>query len=179
MRVITATVGAVKRVFDGIARKFRTGWCHCILGALGSGAIIDRGVIFYSPGNIFIGNRVAINQGALLQGSPGGKITIGDGCVISYRAMVLTAGLKVPFTESERQHQYGDIVIGKNVWLCAGVIVLPGTVIEDNVVVAAGAVVRGHLNDGWYYGGVPAKPISPIPGKADGACTRRESDRNG
>ena len=34
--------------------------------------------------------------------------------------------------------------------------------IEDNVVVAAGAVARGHLNGGWYYGGVPAKPIKPI-----------------
>lgn len=179
MRLIATATGAVKRLSDGIARRFRIVWCRCILGALGRDAVIDKGVIFYNPRNIFVGNRVVINRDVLLQGSSGGKISIGDECTISYRAMVLTAGLKFPFTESERPHRYEDVVIGKNVWLCAGAIVLPGTVIEDNVVVAAGAVARGHLNGGWYYGGVPAKPIRPIPGKADGACTRRESDRNG
>ena len=163
MRLIATTIGAVKRLSDGIARRFRIGWCHCILGALGSGAIIDQDVIFYVPGNIFVGNKVVINRGVLLQGSPGGKISIGDGCVISYRAMLLTAGLKVPFSGADRQHWHNDIVIGNDVWLCAGAIVLPGTVIEDNVVVAAGAVARGHLNSGWYYGGIPAKPLKPIP----------------
>lgn len=162
MRLIATTIGTAKRLSDGIARRFRIAWCHCIFGALGSNAIIDKDVVFCNPENIFVGNKVVLNRGVLLQGSREGKISIGDGCIISYGAMILTAGLKVPFGKSDRKHLYKDVIIGNNVWLCAGAIVLPGTVIEDNVVVAAGAVVRGHLNGGWYYGGVPAKPIKPI-----------------
>jgi acetyltransferase-like isoleucine patch superfamily enzyme len=40
---------------------------------------------------------------------------------------------------------------------------LPGSSTDDDVVVAAGSVVHGHLEHGWIYGGVPAKKIKPIP----------------
>jgi probable biosynthetic protein (TIGR04098 family) len=41
-----------------------------------------------------------------------------------------------------------DIVIGRDVWIGAGAIVLPGTQIGDGAVIGAGAVVRGRIEPG-------------------------------
>ena len=39
----------------------------------------------------------------------------------------------------------GEVIIGKNVWIGSNSVILRGTVIEDNAVVAAGSVVKGHI----------------------------------
>ena len=54
------------------------------------------------------------------------------------------------------------VKIGKNCWIGAKVTILDGTVIGDNCIVAAGAVVRGHFPDNCILGGVPAKIIKKI-----------------
>lgn len=51
------------------------------------------------------------------------------------------------------------IRIGDRVWLGAAVTVLPGARIDDDIVVAAGAVVHGHLSGGGVWGGVPARRL--------------------
>jgi acetyltransferase-like isoleucine patch superfamily enzyme len=68
------------------------------------------------------------------------------------------------------KRQEGKIIIGKGSWIGAGSIILYGTVIEPLCVVAAGSVVKGHLESGWIYGGIPAKKIKRIFGeeKEDG-----------
>lgn len=57
--------------------------------------------------------------------------------------------------------------IGSGSWLGANVIILPGTTLGRNTVVAAGAVVRGTFPDHVVLGGVPAKVL------------RHYSDRDG
>ena len=57
------------------------------------------------------------------------------------------------------------VKIGKNCWIGAKVTILDGTVIGDNCIVAAGAVVRGHFPDNCILGGVPAKIIKIISEK--------------
>lgn len=42
--------------------------------------------------------------------------------------------------------------------VCAHSTVIPGTIIEEQVVVAAGAVIKGTAKSGYLYAGVPAKP---------------------
>lgn len=49
--------------------------------------------------------------------------------------------------------------IGSGSWLGAHVVILPGTVLGRNTVVAAGAVVRGTFPDHVVLGGVPAKVL--------------------
>jgi carbonic anhydrase/acetyltransferase-like protein (isoleucine patch superfamily) len=55
----------------------------------------------------------------------------------------------------------GRIKIGNNVVIGAGVFIMPGAVIEDDVKIATGAVVtKGQiLKKGKMYGGIPAKTI--------------------
>ncbi len=45
----------------------------------------------------------------------------------------------------------------QNCWIGAKVTILDGTIIGDNSVVAAGAVVRGQFPDNCVIGGIPAK----------------------
>ena len=51
------------------------------------------------------------------------------------------------------------VKIGSGSWLGANVVILPGTELGRNTVVAAGAVVRGTFPDHVVLGGVPAKVL--------------------
>jgi len=52
------------------------------------------------------------------------------------------------------------IKIGKNCWLGANSVILPGVELGDNVIVAAGAVVTKSFSNNLVIGGVPAKILS-------------------
>lgn len=52
-----------------------------------------------------------------------------------------------------------DIGIGNNVFIGANCVILPGTVIRDNVVVGAGSIVTGELESNSIYAGVPCRKI--------------------
>lgn len=54
------------------------------------------------------------------------------------------------------------IEIGDNVYIGYGTIILPGTRIENNVVIGAGSIVKGLLEANNVYAGVPAKKICTI-----------------
>jgi acetyltransferase-like isoleucine patch superfamily enzyme len=54
------------------------------------------------------------------------------------------------------------IKLGNNIWVGAKVTFLDGSVIGNNCVVAAGAVVNGVFPDNVVIGGVPAKILKPI-----------------
>ena len=51
------------------------------------------------------------------------------------------------------------VTIGKEVWVGAGAIILPGVSIGDNSIVAAGAVVTHDVEPYQIVGGVPAKVL--------------------
>jgi serine acetyltransferase len=58
-----------------------------------------------------------------------------------------------------------SVSIGAGTWLGTGAIILPGSVIGRNVVVAAGAVVRGKVPDRCMVAGVPARVVREhVPG---------------
>jgi acetyltransferase-like isoleucine patch superfamily enzyme len=52
-----------------------------------------------------------------------------------------------------------EIFIGNNVWIGRNCLICEGSIIEDNVVIAAHSVVKGKLSSGYVYGGAPAKMI--------------------
>ena len=53
----------------------------------------------------------------------------------------------------------GKISIGNNVFIGHSATVLRNSTIGNNVVIAAGALVKGDIPDNWVVGGVPAKFI--------------------
>ena len=53
----------------------------------------------------------------------------------------------------------GDTVIGNDVWIGAGAIILPGVTIADNTVIAAGAIVTEDVPANAVVIGAPAKVV--------------------
>jgi acetyltransferase-like isoleucine patch superfamily enzyme len=59
-----------------------------------------------------------------------------------------------------RRFVYQPIKIGNNVFIGSDTLILPGVIIEDNVIVAAGSVVTKSIPSGVVVAGTPAKIIS-------------------
>ncbi|WP_052339747.1 DapH/DapD/GlmU-related protein [Gorillibacterium massiliense] len=55
-----------------------------------------------------------------------------------------------------------EIVIGDNVWIGRGAVILPGVTVGDNTVIAAGSVVTRSIPANVLAGGTPAKVIRDI-----------------
>lgn len=128
---------------------------------------------FYSDfgKNITIGKNVFINACCCFQDQ--GGITIGDGAFIGHRVVLAT--LNHGFLPEERcMHHPAPIVIGKNVWIGSGAVVLPGVTIGDGAIVAAGAVVCKNVEPNTIVGGVPARFIKAVDGAA-GNHQRKQS----
>ncbi len=56
----------------------------------------------------------------------------------------------------------GDITIGNNVMIGTQCVILPGSIINDNVIIAPNSVVSGVLESGFIYAGSQAKKIKEI-----------------
>jgi acetyltransferase-like isoleucine patch superfamily enzyme len=88
-------------------------------------------------------------------------ITIGDNVTISSGVKLLTHdGSTWLIRDGDgRRYLYRKIQIGNNVFIGINSILLPGVVIEDRVIIAAGSVVTKSIPAGTIVGGNPAKKI--------------------
>jgi len=84
---------------------------------------------------------------------PNTTITIGKRVAIGPRCSFETQNHSVDLIDGRRTGENKSIVIEDNVWLCAGVIVLPGVTIGKGSVVAAGAVVNRDVPPYTLVGG--------------------------
>jgi len=84
----------------------------------------------------------------------GDDVAVGPGTKIIAYSNHYAKGKKV--TE---ERKVGTVVIGNNVFIGANCTILPDTTIEDNVIVAAGSVVKGTLESDSIYGGIPCEKI--------------------
>jgi serine acetyltransferase len=155
----------------------------------GSIMAFPPGAVFGESGiavgeDTLIGQLVTISAGTLPGQDLWGMtlLAIGDRCVIGRGSHIvahqsITIGDDVwtgPYVYiTDQNHGYEDpdvpigsqfpvnrpVSIGAGSWLGAGAIILPGASIGRNVVVAAGAVVRGVVPDHCVVAGVPAKIV--------------------
>lgn len=90
-------------------------------------------------------------------------IYVGSNTMFGPNVTLATAGHPIEPSLRAKGLQYNaPIKIGKNCWLGAGVIVLPGITIGDNVVVGAGSVVTHDLSDNVVAIGTPAKVMREV-----------------
>ena len=90
-------------------------------------------------------------------------IYVGDDTMIGPNVTLATAGHPILPELREKGYQYNESVrIGKNCWLGAGVIVLPGVSIGDGTVVGAGSVVTRDLPANVVAVGNPCRVLRPI-----------------
>ncbi|MCZ9884976.1 sugar O-acetyltransferase [Arthrobacter sp. B2a2-09] len=134
---------------------------HELIGCLAEGAHIRPPIFVDYGSNISIGEGTFINYN--LTALDVATISIGSHCQIGPNVQLLTPTHPVEAQpRKDKLESAKPIVIGDNVWLGGGVIVLPGITIGENTVVGAGAVVSRDLPANVVAMGIPAKVIKTI-----------------
>ncbi|MBR2340034.1 MAG: sugar O-acetyltransferase [Clostridia bacterium] len=90
-------------------------------------------------------------------------IYIGDCTMIGPNVTVATAGHPILPTLREQGYQYNaPVTIGKNCWIGAGAIILPGVTVGENSVIGAGSVVTRDIPANVVAVGNPCRVLRPI-----------------
>ena len=90
-------------------------------------------------------------------------IYVGDGTMFGPNVTIATAGHPIdPELRGEGLQYNMPVHIGKNCWLGAGVIVMPGVTIGDNTVIGAGSIVTRDIPSGVVAVGNPCRVLRPV-----------------
>jgi len=89
----------------------------------------------------------------------GSNVAMGPYCSIFCSTNSIPEDRNILFKDS---YVKGDVKIGNNVLIGAHCVILPNTVIEDNIVVAANSTIKGQLESGFLYGGNPVRKIKAL-----------------
>lgn len=135
-----------------------------------------------SVNNVTIGNRVRIAKRVSAYGNPSFSLTIGDdtyvgmNCILNGYGAALTIGKNVslaqnvnimtdsgpnasPIMQKIYPIEKGNVSIGDHCWIGASSIIMPGVILGDFCVVAAGSFVKDSFPSYSIIGGTPAKLI--------------------
>ena len=118
--------------------------------------------------NIYFGNNCEVNMNCTFLDD--NRIVIGDNALIAPNVQIYTA-----FHPTNAADRFGEpnadgsfafcktrtapVIIGKNVWIGGGAILMPGVTIGDNVVIGAGSVVTRDIPANTVAYGVPCRVI--------------------
>lgn len=124
-----------------------------------------NGIKVYGNGRLIIRDRAFIGQEVTFMIDKNGKIEIKESSVISAKVTILTGFHPItPYGERivSRKGTCSNIILEKGCAILTGSIILPGVVIGENALVAAGAVVNRDVEERTLVGGVPAKLIKDL-----------------
>lgn len=111
--------------------------------------------------HVHLGNNVYTNFNLTLVDDT--HIYIGDCTMIGPNVTIATAGHPIEPGLRIRGLQYNmPVHIGKNCWLGAGVIVMPGVTIGDNTVIGAGSIVTRDIPANVVAVGNPCRVMRPV-----------------
>ncbi len=149
---------------------------------VGSGVIIEPGVLVFHPETIEVGDDVYVGHQTILKGYYRGHMRIGRGTWIGQQCFLHSAGninvgadvgigpgVKIitsfhgPVEADEPimrgEIQFAEVTIGDGSDIGVGAILLPGVHLGKGVQVGAGAVVTRDVPDYAVVAGVPARPL--------------------
>ncbi len=175
---------ALNRVLGSVSNNLAA---KSVFLAHGSRPPICQGKMIVSGfgSDVTLGDDNRFYEGSVLELGNEGKFQSGHSCMFSYNSVIachceirlgdnVLIGENVSIRDSMHDTTADNyrtardisrpIVIGNNVWIGKGSIVLPGSIIPDNTIVGALSLIKGELKPGYIYGGVPAKVIGSLPG---------------
>ncbi|HEY8258125.1 MAG TPA: acyltransferase [Gemmatimonadales bacterium] len=127
----------------------------------GRGCVISAFTKIKIFGPFTMGRRVQIGSNTFIGAGPGG-LTIGDDVLISPNCTILTTSYRydqigVPLQQQDLSSQ--GVRIGHRVWVGANSVIIDGSDIGDDVIVAAGSVVSGRIPERSIIQGNPARVV--------------------
>lgn len=110
---------------------------------------------------LVIGEYVKTNNNIFIAAA--GRVYIGSNTLIGRNVTIMdfeAHGFKIE--DRKKIGLIGEIIIGGNSWIGNNAIILRDTILGDNTIVAAGAVVKGVFESNVILGGVPARIIKKL-----------------
>lgn len=139
-----------------------------LLGGRGANLWITAPFYVDYGNNIYFGNNCEVNMNCTFLDS--NEIRIGDNALIAPNVQIYTAFH--PTNAADRfgqpnadgsfsfcKTQSAPVIIGNNVWIGGGAILLPGVTIGDNVVIGAGSVVTKDIPSNSVALGNPCRVV--------------------
>ena len=157
-------IGAILFKWERFSNK-----CKC-LRQLSGFSHVGKGCSLRGPGtftgeNISLGDNVTIGTNSVFLSSDA-KIRIGNNVLFGPHVYIITGNHRVnvvgkyitEVTEKLPENDE-DVVIGDDVWIGAGAIILKGVEVGEGSVIGAGSVVTRSLEPYGIYAGNPARKI--------------------
>lgn len=114
--------------------------------------------------NIQVGENFYSNHNLVILDA--GGVSFGDNVFIAPDCGFHTSGHPIDLGRRNKGLEYAyPIKVGSNVWIGAGVHVMPGVTIGDNVVIGGGSLVIKNIPDNSVAVGNPCKVIRQITDK--------------
>ena len=111
--------------------------------------------------NIEIGENFFANHNTIILDAA--KVKFGNNVFVAPNCGFYTAGHPIDYERRNKGLEYAyPITIGDNVWIGAGVHVMPGVTIGNNVVIGGGSIVVKDIPNDSVAVGNPCKVIRPI-----------------
>ncbi len=169
---------SIGALFESLRTDLVAAWLHLIRNVIGGSHFLPRvvrflvyrlaGLEFSSPdiaagqriynSNVRIGRQTSVSRGCSFEG--GGMIEIGEHCMVGPETAFVTSSHAGDGAGGIRRRITSrPVIVGDRVWIGARCTLLPGAVVGDGCVLAAGSVVTGKCEPGFIYGGVPARRI--------------------
>ena len=127
--------------------------------------------------HVHFGNNVYANFGLTLVDDT--HIYVGDNTMFGPNVTVATAGHPILPQLREKAYQFNmPVRIGRNCWIGAGVVIVPGVSIGDNSVIGAGAVVTKDIPANSVAFGNPCRVAREI-GERDKRYYYKDREING
>ena len=134
---------------------------RALLGRAGQRLLIEQPFRCDYGFNIEVGDNFYANFNLTILDA--NKVVIGDNVFIAPNVGLHTSGHPLDVRRRNAGLEYAwPITIGHNVWIGAGVNVMPGVRIGDNSVIGAGSVVTRDVPPNVVAAGVPCRVIRSI-----------------
>lgn len=131
------------------------------LGKTGENLIVEPPFACDYGYNIEVGENFYANVNLVIL--DGAKVSIGDNAFIAPNVGIYTAGHPLDAAQRNQGLEYArPVTIGHNVWIGAGVSILPGVTIGNNAVIGAGSVVTKDIPDSVLAVGNPCRVVKEI-----------------
>ena len=128
-----------------------------LVRAADGGAVVMPGFFCDYGVNIHLGARAFVNANSVFLDCA--EISIGDNFQAGPGVQLLTPEHPLDAVARRGEETARPIVIGDDVWIGGGAIILGGVTIGDGAIVGAGSVVTKDVAAGAVVAGNPARPL--------------------